>query len=89
MDINRLVDHVAQIVIAIAVKDVYFLLDLASDQHVNRQRSDELLRVLECGHQNRMGGTLCADASYDPDNLFLLTRALNIHQQLPCQGKEP
>ena len=89
MNINRLVDHVAQSVIAVAVKDVCFPLDLASDQHVDHQSSDELLRVLDCGHRNRMGGTLCPDASYDPDNLFLLTRALNIHQQLPCQGKEP
>lgn len=89
MDIHRPVDRVAQSVIAIAVKSDFSLLQLASDQHVNRGIFDELFRVLECGHRNRMGGTLCADTSYDPDNLFLLTRALNIHQLLPCQGEEP
>lgn len=32
-------------------------------------------------------GTLCADTSYDPNNLFLLVRALNIHQiALPRKG---
>ncbi len=36
-----------------------FLLELASDQQVSLQFFEELLSVLECGHRNRMGDTLC------------------------------
>lgn len=72
-------------------KNVCFLLKPASDQNIN---PSDLWWAFESpwvrpSKTERGGGGLCADASYDPDNLFLLTRALNIHQWLPCQGEEP